>query len=414
MLSKTKQKIQLFFKNKLILHTFIVFSGTSIGAVFNFIYHLVSVRLLPIKDYGTFNTLISFMQFGIIAASPLRITFTRYFTELITKKPLTFFVKDFKRIIQKLIYITLTLVFIFFLISNNIASFIKTQFIYVFICGIIIVSMLSSAVFSALFQSFQHFKTYSFVWIASTFGKLALGGLLMFFGYGILGGLFGFLAGSILLIIIPLFFLPRIFKNNSTLINKEDTLNVKLNSIYKYCFFSIVAILSFILLISIDLILIKHFFSSLDAGRYSIAQLIGKITLFFPSALAIVIFPKSTKAYILNKSSLKPLYKFLALGSIGCFIITTFIFLYPQAILNILVGTTNPTSNSLAGILSLAMSFGALLWITINFALAIQNFKFILPFLSLAILETIVIYNYHPSLIKVAYTFLSFTFINVK
>jgi O-antigen/teichoic acid export membrane protein len=170
--------------------------------------------------------------------------------------------------------------------------------------------------------------------------------------------------------------------------------------------------LSFTALISADVILVKHFFSPIEAGYYSIAQMVGKIAFYLPSALAIVILPKSTRAYVTDGSDLKLLYKSLILAAICCFSITAVSFLFPKAILRALTGEVNLVSVELVGLFSLAMSFYAFTWIVVNYLLGMHNTKIALPILLLAVLEGVVIYNCHPTLKVVIYNLLGFSVIS--
>jgi len=83
---KIINKFKIFLKDEMILHSAIVFFGTSMAGVFQLLYHLASVRILSPQDYGTFNTLLSFIMFTSMAYYPLTTTLTRFFTEYIAKK----------------------------------------------------------------------------------------------------------------------------------------------------------------------------------------------------------------------------------------------------------------------------------------------------------------------------------------
>jgi len=407
-----KNKVFSLFKDELILHTAIVFVGTSIVGFFNLLYHLISVRLLTPQDYGTFNALISLIMLTSMAISPLGTTLTRFFTEYITKKDFATLTFIFIKLIKRLL-IFAAIIFLFFTVfSALLGKFLNTQAIYIIICGGVIVLSLFSPLVISLLQSFQRFKALSFVGILSSLAKLIVGAIFMFLGWRVLGGLSGFLTGHILIFLFALFFIPNIFKKEIGYIYNKASVTSNLVPIYKYFFPVSIAMLSFTLLTNIDVVLVKHFFSPLDAGYYSIAQMVGKITLFLPSALAIVIFPKSTEAYVKNSHSHKFLYKSLILASICCGMVSILCFLFPAFILNILTAKSNPASSNLVGLFSLAMSFYALLWIVINFSLATHNLRFVLPLLLTAILETIFIYNYHPTLTIVLYILLIFSVIS--
>jgi len=401
-------KLKKLFKDDLIRHTAIVFLGTGLVGVFGLLYHLVTVRLLTPEDYGTFNALISFVMFTSMAISPLGTTLTRFFTEYIAKGDLATLFFTFKKLTKRLIIVSFIIIGLFLIISHFLAGFLKTSTLYIFVCGGIIVTSLFSVPLISLFQSFQRFVIYSLFGIVASLGKLIFGTLFMVLGIKVLGGLSGFLVGPILIILVALLFIPNLFNKEMGHVDKSIPIKVNLVPIYKYFFPVGIIMLSFTFLTTIDVILVKHFFSSLDAGFYSIAQMVGKIALFLPSALAIVILPKSTKAHVTNTSSIKLLYKSLILAGICCFTFTFVSFLFPDFLLTVLVGKLNPISSGLVGLFALAMSFYALTWIVINYLLATHNLKFTLPLLIITILEAITIYNCHPSLTMVVYILLTF------
>ena len=406
-------KLKKLFKDDLIQHTAIVFAGTIAVGVFNLLYHLISVRLLTPEDYGTFNALVSFVMFTSMAISPLGTTLTRFFTEYIAKGNFAALLFIFKKLIKRLFVVACLVIALFFIISPGLAGFLKTKTLYVLVCGGAIVISLFSPPLISIFQSFQKFKIYSFIGIISSLGKLILGAFLMFLGWKVLGGLSGFLAGAVLPILVALYFIKGVFRKEMGHIDKGVSSAVSLVPICKYFFPVSIIMLSFTFIATIDVILVKHFFSSLDAGYYSIAQMVGKIALFLPSALAIVILPKSTKAHVTNSSSTGFLYKSLIIAGVCCFTFTLISFLFPDLLLTILTGKLNPVSKGLVGLFALAMSFYALTWIVINYLLAIHNLKFTLPLLVIAILEAAAIYNCHSSLTMVLYILLVFGIISL-
>lgn len=232
--------------------------------------------------------------------------------------------------------------------------------------------------------------------IASSLSKLITGVVLMYLGWGISGGLSGYLIASLMILIISLFIIFKVYPANISRVKSSKT--VSLIPIYKY-FFPVSAVMfSFTVLTNIDVVLVKHFFLPLDAGYYSVAQIVGKIFLFLPSALAIVMFPKSTSAYVNNSSSHSIFYKSLSLTGVICGIGIIFCFLFPGWVLDILTSRANPISISLVGLFALTMSFYALLWITITYSLATHNLKIVFPLCVLAILESLVLWYHHAEL----------------
>jgi O-antigen/teichoic acid export membrane protein len=192
----------------------------------------------------------------------------------------------------------------------------------------------------------------------------------------------------------------------------SSKIGLDLSLIYKYFFPVAVSIFSFIFLTNIDVILVKHLFSPENAGFYSIAQIIGKVFLYLPSALAIVMFPKSTTAYVKNSHSHHILYKSLLIAAGLCGAGVIICYLFPEFVLDTLTNRANPVSLELVTLFSLAMSFYAFVWIVVNYMLSTHNLKFVLPLLILAILEGVAIYIWHADLKVVLYVLLSFSIIS--
>ena len=410
MQTKLKKRISKILKDDLVIHTAIVFLGTTLVGVCNLIYRLLSVRLLTPQDYGTFNALISLIMFSSMAISPLGTTLPRFFTEYITKKNFDVLIFVFLKLIKRLILAAFVVFFIFITMSSYLAEFLKTKVLYVIVCGGIVSFSLFSLLFPPLFQSFQKFKTYSFIAFLSSLGKLLIGATLMYIGWGVLGGLSGFLSSHIIILLISLLFIGSIFRQNKKEIDNQKLSSQKyLLPIYKYFFPVSLVMFSFTILTTIDVLLVKHFFSPLQAGYYAIAQIVGMIALFLPSALAVVILPKGTEAYVSNSQPKKLLYKSLFLGGICCFTFTLGVFIFPELVLKVLTGKLNSVSLQLTGLFSLAMSFYALSWIVVNFLLSTHNLKFVLPLFLAALLEATAIYLYHNSLVMVLWILLGFS-----
>ena len=407
-----KKKTFSFLKDELILHTAIVFFGAGLGSFLNLLYHLISVRLLTPQDYGVFNVLISFIMVTSIAISPLGATLTRFFSEYIAKGDLAILKGVFKKLVKRLFFTACASFLIFMFFSSALAKFLKTEAIYIIFSGGIIALSFFPPLAVSLFQSFQKFMAYSVIGIIASFGKVLVGAGLMLAGLKVIGGLSGFLVSDLLIILIALFFIPSVLKKKMDKMEIVSKPSINLLPIYKYFFPVFLAMFSFTFLTNVDVILVKHFFSPLDAGYYSIAQMVGKIVLFLPSALVIVIFPKSTTHYVRGSNPNKLLYKSLVLATLLCGAITVFCFLFPEFILKILTSKQNPISNSLVGVFALAMSFYALVWIILNFMIATHNLR-IVPFLLAAVtLEAISIYAWHSTLKMVLYWILIFSAIS--
>ena len=346
--------------------------------------------------------------------SPLGIAFTRYFTEYIAKDELGGLVFVFSRIVKILVQIALVVFLLCLVISSWVANFIKTKTIYMAICGVTVSFTILLWPLPSLAEGFQKFKINSYAFFAASFGKLIIGGVLIYLKWGIVGGLIGYLTAHSLSILVPFLFLRRFLDTEVDVANKENKKStiISLRPIFMYCFPAFMAMLSFGLLTNVDVIFMKHFFSSLQAYDYGIAQTMGRVVLVASGTLVTVIFPKATDAFIQNRSPLKILHKALCLTGCGCLLLILICFQFSDSIAEIIAGSPNQLSNALIPLFSLAMSFYALLSVTVSFALATHNLTFLKPLFILAICETLSIYWYHPTLTAVLYLMLIFSVIS--
>lgn len=389
-------------KNEFILHTIIVFAGTTLAGFCSFLYHLISVRILSAQEYGTLNALISFIGIASTPIAPFSTVLTRFFTEYITKEDFSHLIVVLRKLIKRSIILSILGVVIFTLLSPLIGKFLNTKSIYIVICGGVIFLSFMATFTTSLLQSFQKFILYSLVGFIGSLGKLLVGFILLICGMGAFGGLLGFIFSPLLGLLLAPYIISLLLKHN--IFDKQaKTVKVDLAQLYKYFLSVFIAMMSFASLTNMDMILVKHFFSPLEAGYYSIAQVVGKIFFFAPSALAIVIFPKTTQASVKNTDPRRVLYKSLALTGLGCGVGVILAFLFPEFILKVITSHANSVSIKLVGLSAFNMSFYAGLWILINYFLAMGNTKFILPLLVVSILQIIFICLLHSSLASVIY-----------
>ena len=92
-----------------------------------------------------------------------------------------------------------------------------------------------------------------------------------------------------------------------------------LSEMYYYSVPVGLTLLCFMVLTNMDLILVKHFFTDQEAGYYSIAQMVGKIILFLPHPVVMVMFPKVTIMDAQKKETFPVLIRSLVMaGSALC------------------------------------------------------------------------------------------------
>jgi len=140
-------------------------------------------------------------------------------------------------------------------------------------------------------------------------------------------------------------------------------------------------------LTNMDLILVKHFFTDQDAGYYSIAQMVGKIILFLPHPVVMVMFPKVTIMDAQKKETFPVLIRSLIMAGSLCVIGVILCHLFPALIIQILTGAAYPECIPLVKLFSLNMSFLSLTFVLLYYHLAKQKSGFLYSLVFLTLIQ---------------------------
>jgi O-antigen/teichoic acid export membrane protein len=398
-----RKKISKWNKDDFLLHSAITLAGTKLGDVFNLLYRLAMARLLSVGEYGVFNTLISFLAVAVQFLSPFQPAFTRFIAERVSLRDYGGARSLVRRSQFRLLIFAALILVLFWVAAAPISSFFRLERPgYVALVGLLLSLAIAAAVPSAVLQGTQQFTALAAIAAASPLAKLALGTALVLAGTGIFGALAGFVAGSLFILVAAAIVMTRNIVRWPPA--SPSAPPVSLVPVIKYCVPTSVVLGSFWALTTIDIFLVKRFFTPEQAGYYSLAQMVGMIILFLPGAISLVVFPKATSAQARRESSGHLLFKGILIAGAICGACTAACALFPETTLRILAGRAEEGSIPLVGFFALAMSFYALASITLMYHLAVRRTAVAVPVLVLAAAEAAVIWLRHPSLAAVVRT----------
>lgn len=385
------KKLDLFTKNILI-----VFLGNFLGNFFNLVYQLLIAHRLSVYEFASFNSLLSIFMVISAPLGTIQFVLAKYISEFNahgqSDKISSLIYGSLKKII---LFALLTLV-LFAASSGWIIHALKIQSIS---SGYILAGLLAlawiSPVFSGSLQGLEFFGWISLCQILSGLAKLILTVVFLALGYRIAGAL-GALFFTII-ISLMIFYLP--LSRHLTFKGPQERVDYK--EILFYLFPVALANFSYMALVSTDMILVKYYFVQQEAGFYSLAQMVGKIFLFLPAAISIVMFPKTSGLKAKNLDTRSTLKKSLIFG-VGLCIVANLVYnLFPNICLNILTGKTYPQSIFLGRLFGLSMSFFSLLYILISYFLSLKDTRFLKYLGTFTLLQILGIILFHRSLEQV-------------
>lgn len=386
---------------KLISHelardSIIMFIGSMTANVAAYLYHLLMGRLLGPGKYGELSSLLSIFYIFSVPLNVGALVLVKFISgfkahgELGQTKSL--FLK-----VTKAAIIGCVVSFPFIILASPfIVSYLHIQSptMFVIVYLVFIVSLLSVIMVSIL-QGYQ-----KFIWVSA----LAAGGIILKLllsipavQFDVMGVLVATLIAGVVMYLLT--FVPLRFLFHT------PTLPMKLTKREAFMFAvpTLLVTLGMTSMYSTDIILVRHYFSAIDAGIYASIAILGKIIFYASSVLGSVFYPVLSERSAKGEKSDNLIRIGLICVTVLSFFITLFYFLFPDFIIKMLFGTSYAGGSSLLGIFGIFLtlySIGNLL--TMTFLATGKTKIWIVPVMC-SLLQIIGISLFHTSILMVIY-----------
>jgi O-antigen/teichoic acid export membrane protein len=387
-----------FLKHELISGSFYIFAGSFFGNFLAFILNLFLARNLTYADYAIFSSLLSIITLAAIPSSSMN--------TVIVKFAANYFVKNEKGKLKMLyllffkfvLGLSLFIIVLFLIFSSTLNTYLRIDNIwFVIASGIVISSFYLGALNNAFLQSLLKFKFMAFTNIIGSILKLTVGVALVTLGYNVFGGLGALFSMMFGIYLVGYFPLAKILKGKS-----DKNINLNIKQILAYALPAFVTILFLTSFTSIDVILVKHFFSSSMAGFYAGLSLIGKVIFYFTGPIPLVMFPLLVKRHASNKSFSNLFYLSLVMVFIPGISITAFYFAFPDFVINLFLGGRKYLFDApYLGIFGIYLTIFSLVNVCVNFFLSLNKTNISMLVVLAAIMQVILIYIFHSNFYQV-------------
>lgn len=390
MLSKIK-KLDSFTRNIIF-----VFVGSSLANFLNLIYQLLIAHKLTPQDFAVFNSLLAIYILVSNPLSTLQLAVAKYSSDFVAKGEPERAKEIISGLFRKSIFLSLVTSVIFLFVSFHIIQSLKINSVFLeYILAALLALAWLAPVLSGALQGLEMFPWLIGQSLLSGIAKLIFTVLFIYFGFQIAGALGALLISvilSIVVCIIPL-------REYLLFVPKENKFNYR--KIFVYLLPTAISNACFIWLVSFDMVLVKIFFPNEASGVYSLAQMVGKIFLFLPGTISLVMFPRTSGLNAINSDTKTVLKKSLFYGFCLCLTAVIFYNIFPEFVLKVLTGKALPESILLGRLFGISMTFYALCFIMINYYLSIYNLKFIKYLIACVIIQFAAIVFFHSNLIEI-------------
>ena len=390
-------------------YSIFIFTTTMIGNISNYFFQFIMGRMLDIESFGILNSFVSMYVILSIPATVVMVVASRHVSEYKSNGiAINSFLKSllFYTFIFSLLYILLGI-----MLSGLITSYIK--FNNIILVTILVISTGISILLSVAsggLQGKKEFFAFGIVGLIFPLTRLFGGILFVYFGFRLYGVILSFLIGNIFSIIIGLLLIRKDLRNSFEN-NKKTKFRIELRTI-KYAFTVFFVNIGMAILLNIDIIFVKRFFSSEATGFYSVASILGKTILYISSSLVLVMFPFATEASVKNNYAGNILIKTLSYGGGLSLIFAIVLNIFTKQAITILFGKKYLEAKIYIMPISFWIISLSLITIISNYSLAVDQAKQLSFSLIVGcILSFIFVYFFHANILHIIYVLAIISFV---
>ena len=370
----------------------IMLIATLIAGVCNYVYQIYMGVALGPEDYGVFGALFAIFYIISILGGTIQTSMTRFVSKLKAEDDYGNIGFLLSGMTKRMAILGVLAFFIFVLASQHIAEFLKIETKPVIIVGATLLFSLLLPVGRGALQGLQRFVLLGMNGVLNASLKLLFGIILVSVGFGVSGALGAVVIATVFALVAALVPVRSLFKQKSS--------EFDFFGLYKYTFPAMVAMFCFTVPANFDVIIVKHFFAAHDAGLYTATSVLGKILIFLPMAISMVMFPKVSEMHTQNKGTFGLLNRCLiytgmlsGVAAIGCFS-------FPSSVARIVFGSEYIGAAPLIRLYGVAMFFFSLTVVVMFYNLAVHSLGYVYIFAFFTFLLIGLLSLFHSSLME--------------
>ncbi|MBI2613543.1 MAG: oligosaccharide flippase family protein [Candidatus Levybacteria bacterium] len=394
-----KKIIKSAMNHPLVTGSTIIFFGSMTANILNYLFNLGMGRFLLESEYGTFISLISVFNIFSVLSTTVNTVFTKFSAVLVGQKKEEFIGQLFISGSWWIGIIAFCITGFIIIFSYHISRFLNiNSTILIDITALALFFSYLSFVGNGILQGLLKFGYYSFINIFSSLSKLILGLGFIFLGFKVFGAISAFFLSALIGYLLVFFPLRKFLKNSGKKDFHFSNLRKKLSLYALPVFLANIGMTAFI---TIDIILVKHFFEPTTAGQYAAISTMGRSIFYAVSPIALVLFPlvAQRKERGENLTGITLLSLFLI--GVPSLFLSLFYFTFPEFVRTIFYPSFSQIINQYLGPFSLFVLFYTLSYVLNIFYLSIGKIRVYIITILAACAETALIWFLHDSVSQV-------------
>lgn len=340
-----KRIIDLLRNSTFVRNSAILFSGTMVMNVLNYIFHFSLGRIVDAETYGAVQSLIALLAIVSVPAAALGMIATKYGAIAKAREDFSFGRALFAYLNKRIIKYGWPLVVGGFLLTPFVQSFLKIDdLLAVSLLWMLAALTFFSSASTGILSGWQRFGSVNRSNITGASVKLILGVTLAWFGFGLDGIMFALVLAGItgyFISVRGLRFLKRDQIDLAGAQAEEAQEPFDFSAVRGYVTTAFIGTLALVALGNIDIVLAKHALTPEIAGAYGALAVVAKVIFFVTGVMAAVLFAMSSESVEKNKTEPRNFSVFwmaLLLTTAVASIATIIYFLMPNFVMSIFFG----------------------------------------------------------------------------
>lgn len=341
---------------------------------FDYLFSLTAGRLLDPADFGILVALTGIGQILVVCSRIIQTVITRYVSELQARPDSAIWVRPFfRRSLSRMAALGVVVTAALVIFTPLTARFLNINELAPVVAMMTFALLMTTRpVVEGVLQGEQRFVSLGIIQVVQAVTRLALGGWLMWIGWRAFGAVVALPIASTLAFAVGLSMLGGEYWWK----NEEPPAWEIPDDLWRYAAVTGAGLGGYALLVNLDPILVKSLFDPVAAGNYGAALTLGKIVLFFPVAVNLIMFPKAAQMREEGRDPSRVLLPALGVVLLVCGGVTLAYFFLPDLIVTLTVGQAYDISGRLLGLMGLAMTFLSLVNVWLNYFLSLKLYGF--------------------------------------
>jgi O-antigen/teichoic acid export membrane protein len=342
--------------------------ATFVANISNYGFNIIAARWLGKDDYGALAALLSIFLIFSVPTTALQAVMAKYVAIFKVEGEEARISSLLKGLVRILALIGVGLFVVFAALSGVISGFLKIDSsLPIVVLGSAIAVAGLYPIFLGSLQGYQYFGHMGTNMMFQAFARVLVGIFLIQIGWGVSGAM-----GASTLALAAAIVLAY-FQGRSIFDIRRPPQEVNLKEIFAEFIPAMIMFAIFWSYTGVDVVIAKRVLSSGLAGDYACAVFMGKIILFLPTAVSMVMFPKTAELWALRRRTVGVFARYFIIGVALSGFVGVLYIIVPRFLISLLYGSEYLNAAQVMGIFGVAMTFYTAVNILIMYFVSVKT-----------------------------------------